>query len=52
LLEDFDSGVVGRIDSQFKGDGFQELEGLGVFLFRQQVDLQIELIAPLINTAG
>ena len=47
LLEKAQLGIGADIDPQLGGNLLQELKRLGVFLLGQQVDLQIELVAPV-----
>lgn len=51
LLEHGDVWIVGGVDTELFGDSLQKLEHLGVFLFGEEVDLQVEMTAPFVDPA-
>lgn len=47
FLQGSDLRIIGQVRADFLGDALQDLQRFGALLFRQEVDLLIELIAPL-----
>lgn len=49
LFEDRDIRIIVGLDSDFFGDALQQLQHLGIFLFGEEIDLEIKVTAALIE---